>query len=128
MNRKDPAHRIGVVAGVTAPTHGKIEGSSTEVGAGPWSLLSSSPAWASQPAPTEEHLRPALCRRRCVNRQRGVGVVPEGKCMRRAHPSSPGDSVPCTPMPSSQRNLEASPEEFLPAAFRRAGLELPFTL
>lgn len=36
--------------------------------------------------------------------------------------------MPCTPMPSSQRNLEASPEEFLPAAFRRAGLELPFTL
>lgn len=36
--------------------------------------------------------------------------------------------MPSTPVPSSQRNLEASPKEFLPAAFRRAGLELPFTL
>ena len=42
-------------------------------------------------------------------------------------PSSPGDSVPCTPMHSAQRNLEAGPEEFLPEV-GRASLETPFTL
>lgn len=36
-------------------------------------------------------------------------------------PSSPGDSAPCTTMDSSRRNLEASPEEFLPKV-RRAVL------